>query len=365
MLDMLEGDIASLVTERPASGRARSGRHVTLPKGASDYLWRAGRRLGLVSHVPVSRPALRRLGELVAAPQVEVVLVHYLTTAVKFAPVWKQTEKPIFVHCHGYDVTWDLRSPLPPHARAHPPEYLLQVLALPEHMRLIANSHATERRLLEAGIDGSRISVKYFGVPLPEEPRAARPSQAIDILFLGRLVDFKGPQQVIEAFTLARHKGLAGRLVIAGDGPLSTACRQAQAASPFAADIELLGAVDAETGARLRETADVFTAHSQLGPATGQEEAFGVSFVEAMAASLPVVSGRSGSLPEILADGREGILFKPGDVEAHAGALLRLANDPSLRDQMGRSAWQRARRDYSLEAEESRLREILNLPLDA
>ncbi|MCH8923254.1 MAG: glycosyltransferase, partial [Planctomycetes bacterium] len=71
------------------------------------------------------------------------------------------------------------------------------------------------------------------------------------------------------------------------------------------------------TGERLRAEADIFTAHNCTGPITRQEEAFGVSIVEAMAAGLPVVSGRSGSLPEIVEDRVDGILVEPGDREAH------------------------------------------------
>ncbi len=80
-----------------------------------------------------------------------------------------------------------------------------------------------------------------------------------------------------------------------------------------------------------------------------------------MAEALPIVSGASGSLPEIVDDGVEGILVRPGDVEAHAAAFLRLANDPELRARMGRRGWQRALRDFSLEGERDALRSILGL----
>src|SRR5207249_10069750 len=102
-----------------------------------------------------------------------------------------------------------------------------------------------------------------------------------------------------------------------------------------------------------------------LGLISNQEESSGVSFAEAMAEGLPIVSGRSGSLPEVITDGVHGILFEPGDVDAHADALLRLASDPELRAQMGQSGWERVRDNWSLQNEVKELRSILGLHLDA
>jgi len=153
-----------------------------------------------------------------------------------------------------------------------------------------------------------------------------------------------------------------GTLTMAGDGPMRLTCEILRAHSPYADRIKMLGAVDRQTGEQLRKEADVFCAHNCMGPITLQEEAFGVSIVEAMAAGLPVVSARSGSLPEVLEDGKQGILVEPGDVKAQAEAFIRLANDPSLREQMGRSGWERARKLFSIEQEIARLREIIGLP---
>jgi len=119
--------------------------------------------------------------------------------------------------------------------------------------------------------------------------------------------------------------------------------------------------VDADTGARLRREADIFTAHNCTGEVTNQEEAFGVSFAEASADGLPVVTGRSGGIPEIVEDGVTGILFEPGDVEAHAEALLMLASDPERRARMGEAAWRRARERFPLSNEGPGLRTILGL----
>ena len=117
----------------------------------------------------------------------------------------------------------------------------------------------------------------------------------------------------------------------------------------------------AEYGEALRQKADIFTAHNCTGPITGQEEAFGVSIVEAMAGGLPIVNALNGSIPELVEDGKEAILFDPGDIEAHAAALVSLGSDPNRRQVMGIRGWQRARNHFSIQSETRRLCEILEI----
>ena len=362
MLTGLGRDVTALVDVRDPGRRWMQGRRLVVLADAPPTRWRRVlRRAGLRDG-----QATEKLRRAVSATDVSVVLVHFLTEAVTYADVWRATDKPVFVHCHGYDVTWDLRDQEHGGRRAHAPDYADRVRALPENVRFIANSHETKRRLTAANIAEQRISVNYLGVPVPEQlPSRSEHAGPTRVLFLGRLVDCKGPDLVIRAFERACELGFDGSLTLAGDGPLRLTCELLRARSAYAEQIELLGAVDGETGEQLRRSADIVTAHNCRGPVSRQEEAFGVSIVEAMAAGLPIVSGRSGSLPELIDDGQEGILIEPGDVEAHAQALLRLGRDPALREQMGQRGWQRARARFSVEDERIRLREILGLSVSA
>ncbi len=138
-------------------------------------------------------------------------------------------------------------------------------------------------------------------------------------------------------------------------------CEALRQASVYAERITFLGAVDADKGSELRASADIFTAHNCLGPLSRQEEAFGVTVLEAMAEAIPVVSCRSGGLLETVVHEETGLLVTPGDVEAHAAALLRLANDPVLRWRMGEAAWQRVHNCFSIEKERTQLLDILGI----
>ena len=79
-------------------------------------------------------------------------------------------------------------------------------------------------------------------------------------------------------------------------------------------------------------------------------EGFGLAALEAMAAARPVIATRVGSLPEVVSDEATGLLIAPGSAEELARALIRLAHDARLRQEMGERARNRAREEFSLEA---------------
>ncbi len=175
-------------------------------------------------------------------------------------------------------------------------------------------------------------------------------------------MDCKSPDRTIQAFELACEQGLRGRLIIAGDGHLRVTCELLRVRSKWRDRIELLGAVSKEEGDRLRAEADIFTHHAIQGEISGQFESFGLAIVEAMAESLPVVTCPVGGIKETVVGGQTGILIEPGDVEAQAAALLKLARDPELRYQLGKAGWQRAKDNFSLELEKKNLLSILSRP---
>jgi glycosyltransferase involved in cell wall biosynthesis len=77
-------------------------------------------------------------------------------------------------------------------------------------------------------------------------------------------------------------------------------------------------------------------------------EGLGVSLLQAAAAGVPVITSRAGGLPEAVQDGVTGILCPPGDVDALAAAIDRLAGDPALRRQYGEAGRQRILAEFSI-----------------
>jgi len=91
----------------------------------------------------------------------------------------------------------------------------------------------------------------------------------------------------------------------------------------------------------------------------GCGEAYGLAYLEAQAAGLPVVAQAIAGVPEVVVDGRTGILTSPGDIGAFARAIGSMLADTQTRDRMSSAARQFVQDERSLEVASQRLDEIL------
>jgi len=361
-VELLEPDVVAIAAPDPTED-TWNGRIPAIPlRNGRVPLWRrAAPHLGLaVSPTPV-RTAAQVLAEAVAAPTVSAVLIHYLNFAVGYESVWAGTDKPVFVHCHGYDFNLDCRRHDSPEQLFFKPVYRERARRVCQRCTIIANSEHSARTL-RAEFEPPDLRVKYLGVPVPEQcpPRVGH-TGTLEVLYVGRLYDFKGPDLTIRAFERACELGFDGRLTLAGDGELRVMCELLRRRSPVGDRIRLTGVVDAAAAEELRHTADIFTMHNCFGPLTHETEAYGVTVIEAMAAGLPVITGRCGGVCETIVDHETGFLVEPGNIEEHAQALVRLGRDPALRQRMGQAGWQRARNHFSVQQERATFRHHLGL----
>jgi glycosyltransferase involved in cell wall biosynthesis len=88
-------------------------------------------------------------------------------------------------------------------------------------------------------------------------------------------------------------------------------------------------------------------------------EAYGISLLEAQAAGLPVIAGRTRGVPSVVADGESGLLAPLGDAAAFAACVGALLDDPARRAAMGRAALARVGREHDLAAAARHIGEAL------
>lgn len=320
------------------------------------------RRIQKIKNTIIPEPSLEeKLARYAKSLGVTKVLIHYAHYALQMRSLFKYLDAQLFIHCHGYDTSFHGLNYNYPHQPLHHDSYVDDLLALPGETIFIANSKYTARVLKDFGISDKNISLKYFGVEVDDIYPERKIKDKISILYLGRFIDCKGPDLTIDAFNLARDKGLNAELIMAGEGSLIVTCELKRLESKYAEDIHLLGSVTREEAEKLYHNADIYTMHNRLGPLTNREEAFGVSILEAMASGLPVVTGKSGGVMEIVVDGETGILLMPGDVKAQAKAFIELFSDPQLRREMGEAGWRRVKACFSQENEKAEMLKLLGL----
>lgn len=161
----------------------------------------------------------------------------------------------------------------------------------------------------------------------PETPSASATGGPFTILFVGRLVERKGVEVLVQALSLL-PAGLDVRLVVVGEGPRAGAIRSAAERAGVSELVELTGRVGDD---RLREAytrADLFVLPA-IVDAKGDTEGLGVVLLEALRSGLPVVASDAGGIPDIVRDGETGWLVPPGDARALALAIAEVQADPA------------------------------------
>lgn len=201
------------------------------------------------------------------------------------------------------------------------------VVVVPEGIRLEPWNEAKARARgdLEA-LDG------------PREGNGPESTGSPTILTVGRQYPRKNTRTLLDALPLVARRVPDVELRVAGGGPCLSALRRRARSLGIGERVTFLGAVASDRELR-REylRADCFCLPSL-------QEGFGIVFLEAMAAGLPIVAGRAGAVPEVVADGEVGLLVDPRDPAEIAGALVCLLTRRSEARALGAAGRARVRR---------------------
>jgi glycosyltransferase involved in cell wall biosynthesis len=155
------------------------------------------------------------------------------------------------------------------------------------------------------------------------------------VLCVARMYPRKRLGDLLRAAPLVRAAVPGARFRVVGRGPEWDAVRALHAHLGLAGAVDLLGDVTLGELAAEYAGADAFCLPSV-------QEGFGIVFLEAMAAGLPVVACRAAAIPEVVLDGATGVLVPPRDPEALAAALVALLRDPDRARALGREGRRRA-----------------------
>ncbi|MDX6750264.1 glycosyltransferase family 4 protein [Geminicoccaceae bacterium 1502E] len=224
------------------------------------------------------------------------------------------------------------------------------------------------RRHLQSLAPGAEVELLYHGVESARfrPPALRRPRDGSDaadpvrLLVVARAVPKKGLKGLLHALATLPAE-LHWRMSHVGAGPLAGELRDLAGQLGIAGRIDWRGALAQEELLPLYGAADLFCLPSRIA-GDGDRDGMPNVLLEAMSMRLAVVSTPVSAIPELVEDGRTGLLVPPEDEAALAAAILALARDPGRRAAMGEAASAVVAERFSSAAGHERLARRFGLP---
>jgi phosphatidylinositol alpha-1,6-mannosyltransferase len=262
--------------------------------------------------------------------------------------VARLTFRPVVIYSHGEELTtWGRGG-----------KYKAMRFALRHADRVVANSEHTRDTLLAMGIDAARIAIIYPGVDVSVfhpglDTTGLRESLGIGpddklVFSVGRLSRRKGFDQMIRAVAQLHIEGIPVRYVLAGIG------EDAEYLDGLIREHELqgiahrIGAVSEAELPRWLNACDVFAMPNR--EINGDNEGFGMVFIEAAACGKPSLAGKAGGTGSAVLDGVTGLRVNGESLDAVAQGLRTLVGDTDLCRRLGAAGLARVAAHFCWEA---------------
>lgn len=269
--------------------------------------------------------------------RIDVIHSHFaVPTGPASLPPAKLWHVPHVLSLHGGDI-YDPSKSLSPHRLAPMRSAVRWVLRGSDAVvAQSTNTRDNARRFY--GFTGP-IEIVPLGIRQPSVRPASRemlglPGDAFLAITVGRLVKRKGLEMLVAALVAPTND--QHHLVIVGDGPERPMLERLVKERGLIDRVHFLGRVDEDRKWQLLQAADVYVSSTM-------HEGFGLVYLEAMAAGIPVVTFDHGGQVDFLKSGETGYLVPAGDVAGLSAAMARLAADPAARRSMGATNRRRAR----------------------
>ncbi len=261
--------------------------------------------------------------------------------------VARMTFRPVVIYAHGEELTsWGRGG-----------KYRAMRFALRHADRVVANSEHTRATLLDMGVPPARITVIYPGVDVAvfrpgldsagvRESLAIRPDERL-VFSVGRLSRRKGFDQVVRAVAQLRAEGVAVRYVIAGIGEDADYLDGLIAHHALQGIAHRIGAVSEADLPRWMNACDVFAMPNR--EINGDNEGFGMVFIEAAACGKPSLAGEAGGTGSAVLDGVTGRRIDGRILVDVVSALRDLLTNAEQAKRWGEAALARVRGEFDWE----------------
>lgn len=296
--------------------------------------------------VPFLAHRLRKLN-----PQ--LLQAHFAHEAVSAMPLAQKLSIPFIIYFHGLDAT------ITPSATAGNSFWEAYFAKLPQLQAatdlVLTPSDYISQRVVNMGFSSEKVRTQYIGIaPATQAPLSLDERKPM-VLFTARLTEKKGLTYLISAMARVQENYPELELVVVGDGALR-AQLETQAQETLK-NIRFVGWQSPQEVQKWMREARLFCVPSVTAK-NGDQEGFGMVFIEAQRAGTPVISTLHGGIVESVADGETGLLVPEKDASALAEAIEGLYKNNGLWRQMSQAGYERVQREFTIPHLVSKLENI-------
>jgi glycosyltransferase involved in cell wall biosynthesis len=208
----------------------------------------------------------------------------------------------------------------------------------------------------------SKFSLIYHGVnlkdfqPLSISDGGAAPKGPL-ILSIGRLVEKKGFQDLLQALFIVKSRGESFQCAIYGDGPLAQQLREWIDEHGMTEEVKLNGDRTQQELINVYQNATLFIL-TPVQTEDGDRDGIPNVLVEAMAVGLPVITTAVSGIPELVENNRTGLLYQSHDVEGISSGIIELLRNAEKRKQFGSEASKKVMEQFDITQAAKRLKTL-------
>ena len=287
------------------------------------------------------RFAFRQLGRipasldrLIAERKPRLIHAQFGLGGALALPIARHAKLPLVVTFHGGDATKDKHyetRPLVPTIFQRRCEALIR-----EARAILCVSRFVRDALVARGFPPEKLEVHYLGIEIPDSVMLPPIGGSGTVLFVGRLVEKKGLDTLIDAMAALKSRDTSLELSVVGEGPLKARLQRRAKTAGIKASFEGWKSA-AEVRKSMRKA--LLLAVPSRAAQGGDSEGLPTVIMEAMALGVPVVATRHAGIPEIVSDRVTGLLVAETDPAAFAEAILAIKSDPDAAGRMRGEAY--------------------------
>ncbi|MGG1928680.1 glycosyltransferase [Enterobacter soli] len=287
----------------------------------------------------------------------DIVHAHFAIDGLYALQYAKKLDVPLFTTLHGFDVTICRKNLLLSKSPSWINYALFQNRLKRDGKMFICVSDYIRCKALEAGFKEAKTLTHRIGIDTEKYQTNGLEKTSRTIIHIGRLVEKKGTEVLIDAINVIKHKLNGYQLHIIGDGPLRNYLAAKIKILKLSEHIKLLGEMSHCAVIEKIKNASIAVVPS-VQAKSGDCEGLPTVIMEAAAFSLPVIGTFHAGIPEAIIDGTTGYLVEERDPVSLAHRILHLIESEKLQQTMGAAGRELIEREFNLSVQTAKLEKM-------